>query len=1177
MAPSKRKSTAKADRIAVAKVAKVVLNSRRTTRTEEIGNDSDPHQAISDDDEDLLMAATTGKYDSHEDDGDSDENDDKKYEYAQPGHKSEGSHYYQAPTSEEIQGLKEASDLFKSNIFKLEIEELLAEVRIDYSKLKPLEAALHQLKALFDGLPDEPDASLAHIKSQMSKKYKISIPFPDPQPSSDIQYTFGFKKPTAIHLVGSFPLKTLTRSRDRFNVDVAVEMPTRAYYLAVLAKGIQSKHDLNVNLEFSTFNGDCRRPILILNPSGDKSDTDFTKSKCIIRILPSIPTTLFPASRLSPSRNNVRQKDHNTHTDINMLPATPLYNASILQDSTFTSNLVYLYKHVKACPAFVDACLLGKVWLRQRGMASYEQNGSTMNGFVWSMIMAYLLDGGGTNGGKKLSSGYSCYQLMKGTIDYIAQHDFDQSPIVMGNAISDEKFRENFEVVIVDPSGKVNLAAGMPRAAVAQLKYEARLAQKYFDEYGEDRFDTLFLTTVNELPLYYDNIARLPAPSKTYPRYTAASKLGHIDFFEHFARDVSSLLAMGLTNRVHLIGVHHEPLQNWAIYNSPTPNDSKNPILIIGIILNPEHATRLVDQGPPAEDATASAAFRQLWGDKAELRRFKDGSILESVVWDAKDTEERGLIVGRAVQHLLQLHYGIKPIDGVTYWAGQLNPFINLSQPLSAPTKHSNDGTRNLGFGRIMSAFDQFSKQLRTLDDLPIPVANISPASPALRYSSVFLPEPFNLSGSSLFSNAARYIEPIDVVITLEGSTKWPEDVAAVQQIKTAFLLRIAEQLRMLGGTKVIVVDEADAASDVLLRGYMDVFYSPGFVFRCRIQQDRELILLHRIIDDKNEKPWRKDMADYALRQYNLHFANGPMHTFHLQNVCNRFPSLSSTIRLMKRWFGAHLLSSHICDELVELLCAHVFLDPQPWREPASSLAGFARVLHLLSNWNWKNEALIVDLEDSMSLATKDRIRDNLKNSRARDQSMRHAAMFVATARDLESKHWSWLAPSKVIVARIQILSRAALPLLTNMIAEGNESDIKRLYVTPLQDYDFIIHLDPSKCTRYSENIAPETQHTRKVQKYKNLVVGSSELSEQPLVGFDPVERYLGELKATFSDTALFFHNRYGGNFIAVAWNPATLTARQWKVDTGFSSVPVDVDDSGFMVSHIVEPSLRVS
>lgn len=38
-----------------------------------------------------------------------------------------------------------------------------------------------------------------------------------------------------------------------------------------------------------------------------------------------------------------------------------------------------------------------------------------------------------------------------------------------------------------------------------------------------------------------------------------------------------------------------------------------------------------VMRGPNAEDAEAAARFRAFWRDRAELRRFKDGSILETV------------------------------------------------------------------------------------------------------------------------------------------------------------------------------------------------------------------------------------------------------------------------------------------------------------------------------------------------------------------------------------------------------------------------------------------------------------------------------------------------------------------------------------------------------------------
>jgi hypothetical protein len=54
----------------------------------------------------------------------------------------------------------------------------------------------------------------------------------------------------------------------------------------------------------------------------------------------------------------------------------------------------------------------------------------------------------------------------------------------------------------------------------------------------------------------------------------------------------------------------------------------------IGLSLVPENTSRILDKGPPPTDKEAAAAFREFWGDRAELRRFKDGSILEAVVWE---------------------------------------------------------------------------------------------------------------------------------------------------------------------------------------------------------------------------------------------------------------------------------------------------------------------------------------------------------------------------------------------------------------------------------------------------------------------------------------------------------------------------------------------------------------
>ena len=59
-----------------------------------------------------------------------------------------------APTADEMNELKETKELFKSNLFKLQIEELLSEVSIKYNKTSKLEGFLHRLKTALDELPE---------------------------------------------------------------------------------------------------------------------------------------------------------------------------------------------------------------------------------------------------------------------------------------------------------------------------------------------------------------------------------------------------------------------------------------------------------------------------------------------------------------------------------------------------------------------------------------------------------------------------------------------------------------------------------------------------------------------------------------------------------------------------------------------------------------------------------------------------------------------------------------------------------------------------------------------------------------------------------------------------------------------------------------------------------------
>lgn len=72
-------------------------------------------------------------------------------------------------------------------------------------------------------------------------------------------------------------------------------------------------------------------------------------------------------------------------------------------------------------------------------------------------------------------------------------------------------------------------------------------------------------------------------------------------------------------------------------------------------------------------------------------------------------------------------------------------------------------------------------------------------------------------------------------------------------------------------------------------------------------------------------------------------------------------PISASQVRLAQRWVGAHLLSSQLCPEAVELLVAAAFSSPGVAPPPGSRLAGLLRFLQLLARHPWEQRALVID------------------------------------------------------------------------------------------------------------------------------------------------------------------------------------------------------------------------
>lgn len=67
---------------------------------------------------------------------------------------------------------------------------------------------------------------ISKAKEEMKSRYNISIPFPEPQPDVEVNYTLRYDRPDSINVVGSFARKTAVQIDNQFVVDLAVTMPS---------------------------------------------------------------------------------------------------------------------------------------------------------------------------------------------------------------------------------------------------------------------------------------------------------------------------------------------------------------------------------------------------------------------------------------------------------------------------------------------------------------------------------------------------------------------------------------------------------------------------------------------------------------------------------------------------------------------------------------------------------------------------------------------------------------------------------------------------------------------------------------------------------------------------------------------------------------------------------------
>jgi U3 small nucleolar RNA-associated protein 22 len=962
---------------------------------------------------------------------------------------------------------------------------------------------------------------------EFEKKHGITIPYPRPKPTKDATYELYYAKPSRYNVVGSYVSRTMVKTQANLCVDMVVQMDSsifrkgdyldmryfykRAYFLTYIAAALRTQLESTFELSFGHLHDNSLLPILILRPksgsgvieSGDKALTQDSairnKRSCngyTIRIIPCVQEGQFQLSKLC---NHFGQSGEKPER----IGQPNFYYSTVEAEMSFLHYLEVLSLARKECVAFQDACILGRIWLQQRGLESSISKGG-FGHFEWSLLIALRLQRDGRKGRDLVPTSLSSLELFKATIQFLANTNFQENPYTFparGDTRLDSKSLKEYGPVMFDPTTELNILFKMGPWSAALLQQQAKISLELFNDQSMGQFEPTFITKAS-LPLQMFDLVLEILPGSPVSK---SNTLDQQRFAWSFGSEIYELLNKALGNRAQLVHLLLAERPPWPIRGASP--DGALSRFSVGIVFDSSQMNRTMEYGPPAEKRDEAQKFQKLWGDRAELRRFQDGRILECVEWPSASAF---VICQEICQYILQLHLNLGP-EHLRFRGNSFSSIIGILRT----DKEVFDVARN--------AFSVLEADIRELEDMPLQVRQLKAIAPQVRYSSVEAPVLGSVKGA---------FQPIEVNLYFEASGRWPENLTAIQKTKPEFLLDLDRRLRTRNGQIVTQLVREDMEVGIHNLFFLDITYPSGAIFRLRIHCDLEETLLERMVKNQSLEAHTRAEADQALLSFRWLYNHLPLHTQSITTFCTLFPALSPTIRLVKHWFNSQKLAGHISEELIELFVLQSFLHPHPWKPPASISTGFLRTLLFLSRWDWREEPMILNFVGG-SVSSRDRsdLHRALGDWRKRDPAMSRLVLFVATSHDQTGLAYTSNGPSKLVATRMTRLAKTACKVVRE---DGLDLDPKGLFQTPLGDYDILIHLSKTTIQKMLRDTTGDIGV--RSSQFKNLDHRIGRVPDS--IAQHPVEVLLKKLSEVYEDTLLFFHGSVEDVVVGAIWHP---------------------------------------
>lgn len=296
-------------------------------------------------------------------------------------------------TAEEINEMKESEELYHSNMFRMQIDETLKEIKLKFSQEEFIKKWLATFRKFLNKLPNDDISGLLKHDD-----YPLKVKLIDEEKKIPMSY----QSPKDAFIYGSYALSTNIGNDSAVDIHLIMSdeffqksdylnhifIHKKTIYLWFIAKKLKEKGTLGGNIKVTYLKNDPLKPVLILDAE-----------EFHISITASTSQEFFKLNRFVPKTNNIKLKEIEESTT-----PTPHYNFNVLYDCAIERNQKFISNEIDKFDNVKNAIKLLKIWLHQR---QFDAGFYPFNGFIVTNYLIHLIKI------KKIYPTMSCYQIVR--------------------------------------------------------------------------------------------------------------------------------------------------------------------------------------------------------------------------------------------------------------------------------------------------------------------------------------------------------------------------------------------------------------------------------------------------------------------------------------------------------------------------------------------------------------------------------------------------------------------------------------------------------------------------------------------------------------------------------------------------------------------------------------------